>query len=319
MYIAVVLAVAVCAVFLIKYFSKKGAAGNPAFKIGEKGKGVAELNNNVESNVNFYKTNKQIDFSSDNGKKMKKLVEKQVLQAMINSEIIEKLAEENKIFVSDGEITDDLDKVIKEVGDKKTLEKNLSDIYGWTIEDFKNNVVRVQILRDKLSEKIMSDEEISKDAYDKISDILEQAKSGRDFAELAKENSECPSSAQGGSLGDFAKIAEDAEGKHPHMVEPFEEAAFALNPGGISDIVKTQFGYHIIKLEEKKTGEDGVGIANARHILIKTKNFEDWLAEERKGINVEIFVEGYKWENGEVIFSDEEMRNFELEKSNELS
>lgn len=306
-YTIIILLIAVCAVFLIKYFSKKGAFGNPAFKIGEKGKGAAELNNNVESNVNFYKTNKQIDFSSDSGKKMKKLVEKQVLQAMINSEIIEKLAEENKIFVSDGEITDDLDKVIKEVGDKKILEKNLSDIYGWTIEDFKNNVVRVQILRDKLSEKILDDE---------ISDILEKIKSGQDFAQLAKEYSDCPSSAQGGSLGDFAKISEDTENKYPHMVETFEEAAFNLEPGEVSDIVKTQFGYHVIKLEEKKIDENGIVVASARHILV---TFEDWLAEQKKNINVEIFVEGYRWENGEVIFSDEDMRKFELEKSKELS
>ena len=80
---------------------------------------------------------------------------------------------------------------------------------------------------------------------------------GADFAELAKKHSEGPSAAQGGALrGRNPKLPPGDYFARGDMVKPFEEAAFdTLNPGEVSGLVETSYGYHIIKLEEKKVPE----------------------------------------------------------------
>jgi peptidyl-prolyl cis-trans isomerase C len=80
-------------------------------------------------------------------------------------------------------------------------------------------------------------------ARKKIEEIQQRVQKGEDFAALAKEFSEGPSSPKGGDLGYFRK---------GQMMKPFEEAAFALKPGEVSDMVETSFGYHLIKLIDKK-------------------------------------------------------------------
>ena len=72
--------------------------------------------------------------------------------------------------------------------------------------------------------------------------LLEEVKAGKDFAELARVNSDDAASAvKGGNLGYFTRGS---------MVKPFEQAAFNMKPGDISEVVETTFGYHIIKVEE---------------------------------------------------------------------
>ena len=68
--------------------------------------------------------------------------------------------------------------------------------------------------------------------------LLEQVRAGADFAALARQHSQCPSKANGGGLGQFGP---------GRMVKSFEEAAFALSIGDVSEPVQTQFGYHLIQ------------------------------------------------------------------------
>ncbi len=81
-------------------------------------------------------------------------------------------------------------------------------------------------------------------ARKKIDDLAARVRKGEDFANLARQYSDCPSKERGGDLGYFIK---------EQMVPRFSAAAFALSPGQVSGVVETEFGYHIIKVEDKRT------------------------------------------------------------------
>lgn len=114
-----------------------------------------------------------------------------------------------------------------------------------------------------------------KKAREKIDRAAKRVKGGEDFAKVAKEVSDCPSKEKGGDLGYFG---------HGQMVPEFETAAFALEPGQMSDVVETKFGYHVIKLEDKKTG-DKVPYDQVKEDILR--NLTNQKAEEEVGKYVE--------------------------------
>jgi parvulin-like peptidyl-prolyl isomerase len=123
-------------------------------------------------------------------------------------------------------------------------------------------------------------------AYKKIKDIQAKLKKGEDFAELARKNSEDPGSKdRGGDLGYFSR---------GDMVPAFDKTAFSMDVGQVSDIVTTDFGYHIIQLEEKKAASKMSSDEikdDLREYLFQqrgAKRFESYVKELRSKADVKI-------------------------------
>ena len=96
----------------------------------------------------------------------------------------------------------------------------------------------------------------------KIEELSDKIKNGADFAQLARENSDCPSKERGGDLGMFER---------GRMVKEFEDTAFKLKVGEVSDVVETQFGYHLIKLTDRQ-GADVQPLDNVRDKIVAFLN-----------------------------------------------
>jgi peptidyl-prolyl cis-trans isomerase C len=123
-----------------------------------------------------------------------------------------------------------------------------------------------------------ADDATRKAARAKIEGLLKRARSGEDFAALAREHSQDGSASQGGDLGLFPR---------GRMVPEFEQAAFGLAPGQVSDVVTTQFGFHIIKMVEKKEPST-VPFEQVSPRII------EYLSNEKKQQRVESFIEEAK-------------------------
>ncbi|MEO6214353.1 MAG: peptidylprolyl isomerase [Vicinamibacterales bacterium] len=122
------------------------------------------------------------------------------------------------------------------------------------------------------------DADAKKAAKTKAESLLKQIKGGGDFAKLAQEHSSDGSAQQGGDLGFFTR---------GQMVGPFEQAAFGLKPGQVSDLVETQFGFHIIKTTERKE-------PSTVPLEQVTDRVREFLTGQRKQERGEAFITGLK-------------------------
>ena len=191
---------------------------------------------------------------------------KPILSQMISEILIQQKAEEEKVKVKAKEIDAKIEEFKKRFPNEKVFNQQLAR-RNMTIEKLKRQIEN-QLLMERLISKAMAvtDEEI-KDYFEKnkarfgkpeeikarhvlvkteeeAKEILKQLKKGVNFAKLAKKRSaDHATKDKGGDLGFFSRRT---------MTPAFEKAAFALEVGKISGVVKSSYGYHIIKVEEKK-------------------------------------------------------------------
>lgn len=196
-------------------------------------------------------------------------IDKEILNQSIENKIIAFQTFRNRIRVSQSDVDSSINEIIAQNGGEEKLNQALNELYGLNLKQFKA-LVRTQLLREKVSDELILkvkvshilirvDKDATADKVDaakaKIDALKKEIDDGADFAEVAKKSSEDTGSAdQGGSLDAFTQ---------GEMVQEFADAAFATAVGKISDPVRTEFGWHIIKVENK-TGKIN-------------KSFNDWL------------------------------------------
>lgn len=240
---------------------------------------VASVNGNIVSNAvtyndylfelasieKFYQSQNQ-DLTSAEGKAKLSQLKNDLITQLENNLLVEQQAKKMAISVSNKEIDDQFNQLVQNAGGIDKVKATLDKLYGWSVDDFKQKI-RQSLLQQKVGNKITTDESLNAPAKAQAESILAQLQAGGDFAALAKQYSQDGSASNGGDLGLFGKGQLDPD---------FEAAAFALQPGQTSAIVKTQYGYHIIKV----TGKEGEQI-RASHILIKGIDLDSWLRDQR--------------------------------------
>ncbi len=227
-----------------------------------------------------FRARTRVPFESVQADPRAQRIRKQILDQIVNERLLEQEAERQKLSVASDAVEARVQALQARFPSPEAFNQELSR-RGLTTAQLRKNIkrglLRQEVINKEIFEKIsVSPEELRayfqkhRDTYvqeEKVharhiliqvapdaspeddqkakaraTAVLAKARKGGDFAQLAKQHSEGPSGERGGDLGYFGR------GK---MVKPFEDAAFRLKAGQVSDLVRTQFGYHIIKVEEK--------------------------------------------------------------------
>jgi peptidyl-prolyl cis-trans isomerase C len=254
----------------------------------------------------------------------------QIMPQLVGIEIAKAYAQEQNITVSDEEVDQEIAKIKEQVGDQaRSSGQDMSNQEAYEQALKQNNITEDQLREDirenlpvqKVQERVTgdaapSDKEIqnyyeknkeaqfttpeqrcvrhilfNKDQKEKAEDVKQKLENGGDFAKLAKEYSQDPGSAEkGGDLGCLGK---------GETVPEFEQAAFGAKQGEIVGPVKTEFGYHILKVTDVKT-EQARSLqeveSQIRSQLATEKQseaFNKWIEEQKKERNVK-YLKGYK-------------------------
>ncbi|SIP89514.1 peptidyl-prolyl cis-trans isomerase C [Alkalispirochaeta americana] len=242
------------------------------------GRGISreEFDDVVETNIYRFEMHNDQSFPQDRRGEL----ERQVLDGLITRTVLETEAETQGIVVTDEQLSEALEQFRSQFPDRESYRAALEQ-QGFSEDLFEAEVLRQiaieTLINTRAFEGLTVDEATAREFYDahpdyferpeqvaarhillsaeegadkeqlrsRLGEIRQQLLDGADFGEMAREYSDCPSSAEGGELGAFGR---------GQMVPSFEEAAFSLDAGELSDIVETQFGFHLVQVTERIPG-----------------------------------------------------------------
>lgn len=234
-------------------------------------------------------TGQGMDLTTSEGQAALAQVRRQVIDSMIDQVLIEQAAVGEKLAVSDDVVRTKVDEAIAAGGGRDKFKSWLAD-NAMTEEEF-TRMLRQQLVSEQVIERVTNSVRdkaeqvharhilLKNEAEAKA--MLERIKKGEDFVKLAKQYSADElTKADGGDLGWFPRglllIPTDVEG-----------AVFALQPGQVSDVVRSQYGYHILQVVERDLNRP---LSSEVLQNLKQEAFGRWLADQRARATIEIFV-----------------------------
>lgn len=295
---------------LILAMGLNGCAKNTEGLVAEvNGEGITQENYDTELQVQSSLYERQFGEGSlaevgPDGRTIEEGFKEDILDKLVLESIIIQEAEKDDITVSNEEVEERIDKIRTSVGGEENFQEFLKA--NEIPFDFFKESTRKEYLIEKYKEKYIDETNIGEEEAEKFFDenkenlviirashilvnneedgkaILEKLNNGEDFASLAvTESLDSTSGVRGGDLGYFTKGS--------LAIKEFEDAAFALKVGEISGLVKTEVGYHIIYLQDRK--DTFKELKNEIIMLLKEDDYTKHIQELKNGAKIKTFLQ----------------------------
>ncbi|MBU0598096.1 peptidylprolyl isomerase [Patescibacteria group bacterium] len=261
----------------------------PAAMVGNSSVSYSEVQNELTMLDHYYNFQEELDPSLADSRPTDNFLKKGVTTRKTRELFLAEAAANYGLTVAQEEIDNEFNIIMSQTSGINEVETALADLYNWTVNDFKEKVIKPRIIQEKVGVYIALDEEINKDQKLHAEEALSALNGDKTFDEVALEYSEDITASTGGDLGFF---------RRGDTYPEFESAVIALEPGEVSGIVKSRLGFHIIKLLEKISADTEADEQfHAAHILIKSKPLENWIVESLSDGKVKVFISGYEWKD----------------------
>lgn len=198
-----------------------------------------------------------------------------------------RLLDTYRLTVSSSDVEQAYQAQLTQTGQPEQIAQTIRRLYNWSPEEFKQNVIRTVVAQDKLQSKLSFDDSLNTTSRQQADRVLALVKAGQQsFEDLAKAYSDDAYGAQGGDLGFVPRGSQD---------KVIEDAAFSLPIDSVSGLLHTKFGFHIIKVVERKT-VDGQDQAHLKQIFIAAPSVDQFLTTAMAKQRVWVWLPRIAWD-----------------------
>ncbi len=226
---------------------------------------------------NFYQKQREANIPNiPSDKELRKII---MEDRMIENLLVKRIAKQYRISVSNQEINDKLEEIIKNKGSREEVEKFLLDYYGTNIDNYKKIFIEPNLYYDKTSAVIENDQAVNGEKINKINEALQALKNGEDFKKTAQQYTE-----EEDSLGNKVIQENFLRGELPKDIE---DQLFNMAEGDYTDVLKLRDSLRILKLIKKDTEK---GVLEMGKIVVNIKTIKDLIKKQKEKAQIKIYA-----------------------------
>ncbi len=234
---------------------------------------------NLDAANKFYAKQRSTGIQNlPNVKTTKKII---LEERLISNLLSERVAKNLGVTISEQDVAQKLDEIIKNGKGQEEVTKYLNDWYGISLAEYEQYFIRPNLLQDKIELNLQNNVLINGEAKKKIDEAYAELKAGANFDEIFKQYSEFKPEDEdsvSSMTGNFLR------GELPKTLE---DALFALNVGQYTDVIKLSGSYSIIKIIKK---DENKGALTLKAIFVKTKSLNDLVQDEKNKSKIKIYA-----------------------------